>query len=148
MKKRRDLSDKPYYECLNCPIFRKECGGIPTRDMTIQELCEMVRDTIDFLDLDIEEIAVDADASVKTIEKMHAVSIDKDMLRGTTRRVEIAVFGHSSKFMCCNLGKDKKIIMLEEEVSALKDKLAATEKDKQMYAKIISKFIDNDAERV
>jgi hypothetical protein len=116
--------------------------------MTIQELCEMVRDTIDFLDLDIEEIAVDADASVKTIEKMHAVSIDKDMLRGTTRRVEIAVFGHSSKFMCCNLGKDKKIIMLEEEVSALKDRLAATEKDKQMYAKIISKFIDNDAERV
>lgn len=144
MKKRRDLTGKPYYECLVCPIFRKECGGISTRDMTIQELCEMVRDTIDFLDLDMEQIALDADSSLKTIEKMHAVSIDKDMLRGTTRRVEIAVFGHSSKFMCCNLSKDKKISILEEKVSMLEEKLAATEKDKQMYAKIISKFIDKD----
>ena len=35
MKTRPDPTSKPYYRCLSCPRFRKDCGGRPTRDMDL-----------------------------------------------------------------------------------------------------------------
>ena len=134
MKKRRDLSQKPYYKCLICPDFRFECGGMPTRDMTMQEWCEMVRDVIDWFGLDMEKVAADSDNSLKTIERIHALVVEKDMLRGTTRRVEIAVFGHAGEHKCFDKTASSKIISLNEEIEQLK-------KERDRYAKIIDKYI-------
>ena len=134
MKKRRDLSTKPYYKCLICPDFRTECGGLPTRDMTMQEWCEMVRDVIDYYDLDMEDVAKKSDNSLKTIERIHALIIDKDMLRGTTRRVEIAVFGHAGNHKCFDKTAEGKIAALNEVIAALT-------KERDRYAKIIDKYI-------
>ena len=100
MKPRHDPSTKPYFRCLSCPEFRKVCGGIPTREMDLQNWSEYMRDVKEIAHLTNADIARDADVSVKTIERIMAINIEQDIMRATARRIELAIIGPVGKYIC------------------------------------------------
>ena len=139
MKTRQDPSTKPYYRCLSCAKFRKACGGIPTRDLDLQNWCEYMRDVKEFAHLTNAYIATSADVSIKTIERIMAINCDQDIRRATARRIEQVVIGPVSKYFC-DLDYDGSAAV--EQIAIL---LAENEKLKQdvaRYTKIIDKYID------
>lgn len=139
MKQRNDPSTKPYYKCLHCPRFRKLCGGLPTRDMTMIEWCEMVSDVMDFFHLSNAYVAKESDNSEKTIERIRARNIDKDMMRGTTRRVEIVVFGPVGDHACY---LDHDPTAATERINRLLAEIEFWKKENDRKAKIIDKYLD------
>lgn len=138
MKKTPDPSTKPYFRCFSCPDFRSKCGGISTRNMNMQEWCECIRDVKAFAHLTNLEIAEKADVSVKTIERVVAISIDQDIRRESARQIELAVFGSSTQFLCrydhVDTSQLEKILKLEKEVEQWKY-------ENDLKAKIIAKLI-------
>lgn len=100
MKARNDPSTKPYYRCLSCQRFRRTCAGLPTRDMSLQEWCEFIRDVSDAFHLSNSYIAEKADVSLKTVERIEAINCDKDIMRSTARRIEIVVLGPVGSHTC------------------------------------------------
>lgn len=138
MKQRQDPSTKPYYKCLSCPRFRNACAGIPTRDMTLQEWCEYIRDVSDKFHLSNAYIAKEADVSIKTIERIEAVNCDKDILRGTTRRVEIVVLGPVGTH-ACYLDHDPTVAT--ELIAQLRAEVEYWRKENDRKAKIIDKYL-------
>ena len=138
MKQLKDISTKPYYRCLLCPDFRTMCGGMPTRELDLKEWCECIRDVMDFFHLSCAYVAKEADASLRTVERIHAVNIDQDIMRSTCRRIEIVVFGHATRLLCkmdYNTASTEKIAELNAELEAVK-------KDRDRLAKIIDKYLD------
>ena len=138
MKIRNDPSTKPYYRCLSCSKFRKACGGIPTRDLDLQNWCEYMRDVKEIAHLTNAFIAKEADISVKTIERIMAINCDQDIRRATARRIEQVVIGPVSKYFC-DLDYDgsaaaEKIANLLAENERLKQENAR-------YTRIIDKYI-------
>lgn len=140
MKQRADYTTKPYYRCFLCPKFRTECGGRPTRDLDIKGWCEYIRDTIDFFHLPPAVIAEKADSSLKTLERIRSCSIDQDILRGTARRYELAVFGTAARHLC-DMDIDT---TAAEKIAALEKKLADMKEDRDLLAQIIKQFINKD----
>ena len=138
MKTKNDLSTKPYYRCLLCPDFRTMCGGMPTRGMTLKEWCECIRDVMDYFGLSCAYVAKEADASLRTVERIHAVNIDQDIMRSTCRRIEIVVFGHATQLLC-KMDKDN---AAAEKIADLEKKLEETKKDRDRLAKIIDRYLD------
>ena len=139
MKKRTDPSTKPYYRCLSCSKFRSACGGIPTRDLDLQNWSEYMRDVKEFAHLTNAYIAEKADVSIKTIERIMAINCDTDIRRATARRIEQVVIGPVSKYFC-DLDYDgsaatEKITSLLAEVERLRTENAR-------YAKIIDKYLE------
>lgn len=100
MKTRPDPSTKPYYRCLSCVRFGHSCSGHSTRDMDLRNWCEYMRDVKEVRHLTNAYIANAADVSVKTIERIMAISIDQDIMRETARRIEIAVIGTANQYPC------------------------------------------------
>lgn len=100
MKVRQDPSTKPYFKCLSCARFRKNCGGIPTRGMDLQEWCEYMRDVKDFTHLTNAHIAKESEVSIKTIERIMAINIEQDIMRATARRIELVVIGYVGDYAC------------------------------------------------
>ena len=139
MKQRNDPSTKPYYRCLSCPRFRQTCAGIPTRDMTLQEWCEYVRDVSDVFHLSNAYIASKSEVSIKTIERIEAVNCDKDILRGTARRVEIVVFGPVGANYCC---LDHDPTAAAELITQLRAEAEYWKKAHDRNAKIIDKYLE------
>ena len=138
MKIRNDPSTKPYYRCLSCSKFRKACGGIPTRDLDLQNWCEYMRDVKEISHLTNAFIAKEADISVKTIERIMAINCDQDIRRATARRIEQVVIGPVSKYFC-DLDYDGSAAA--EKIATL---LAENERLKQenaRYTRIIDKYI-------
>lgn len=139
MKTRQDPSTKPYYRCLSCAKFRKACGGIPTRDLDLQNWCEYMRDVKEIAHLTNAFIAEKADVSIKTIERVMAINCDTDIRRATARRIEQAVIGPVTKYFCDldydDSGATDRIAQLLEEIESLR-------KDNMRYKKIIDKYID------
>lgn len=138
MKIRNDPSTKPYYRCLSCSKFRKACGGIPTRDLDLQNWCEYMRDVKEIAHLTNAFIAKEADISVKTIERIMAINCDQDIRRATARRIEQVVIGPVSKHFC-DLDYDGSAAA--EKIATL---LAENERLKQenaRYTRIIDKYI-------
>lgn len=138
MKQLQDISTKPYYRCLLCPDFRTMCGGMPTRGLDLKEWCECIRDVMDFFHLSCAYVAKEADASLRTVERIHAVNIDQDIMRSTCRRIEIVVFGHATRLLC-KMDKDNSAA---EKIADLEKKLEETKKDRDRLAKIIDKYLD------
>lgn len=138
MKQRQDPSTKPYFKCLSCPRFRKLCGGLPTRDMDMKNFCEYVRDVMDAFHLSNAYVAEKAETSVKTIERIRALNIDQDILRGTSRRIEIVVFGQVGDHTCY-YDYDP---TAAEQIAALKEEVAYWRKENDRKAKIIDKYLD------
>lgn len=139
MKPRNDPSTKPYYKCLSCPNFRSECAGIPTRDMSLQEWCEYVRDVSDAFHLSNAYIASQADVSIKTVECIEAISCGKDILRSTARRIEIVVFGPVGNHTC-RLDHDPNAA--SELINQLRAELERKDQEMKRYQKIIDTLLE------
>ena len=139
MKTRPDPSTKPYFRCLTCPRFRKICGGRPTRDMDLQNWCEYICDVIDVFHLNIEAVAKEADVSKKTMEKIRAINIEQDMMRGTTRRVEQVVLGPVGNHTCYLDYSDD---TSAERINRLLAEVEYWRKENDRKAKIIDKYLD------
>ena len=140
MKVRQDPTTKPYYRCLSCQRFRKGCGGMPTRGMDLQEWCEYMRDVKEVARLTNAYIANEADVSIKTIERIMAVSIEKDILRATARRIELAIIGPATKHIC-ELDYDGN--SAAETIKKLMADIEELRKENERKAKIIDKYLDN-----
>ena len=139
MKHLNDLSTKPYYSCLLCPDFRTICGGMPTRGLDLKEWCELVRDVMDYFGLSCAYVAKESGASQRTVERIHAVNIDQDIMRSTGRSIEIVVFGHATRLLCkmdYDTAASEKIAKLQAEVEYWK-------KENDRKAKIIDKYLDS-----
>lgn len=138
MKSMQDLTGKPYYRCFLCSKFRSECGGRPTRDMDIKKWCEYIRDTMDFFRLSNAHVTDKAESSLKTTERIRACSIDQDILRGTARRYELAVFGTAARHIC-DMDFDSGAA---EKIAGLQARIERLEKENDRYVKIIDKYLE------
>ena len=139
MKERRDPSTKPYYKCLSCQNFRKVCGGIPTREMDLQEWCEYMRDVKDLAHLTNADIAKTADTSEKTVERVMAINCEKDIMRAIARRIELAVIGPVGKHIC---ELDYNDSSAADRINALLAEVEYWRKENDRKAKIIDKYLD------
>ena len=139
MKERQDPSTKPYFRCLNCPRFRRLCGGRPTRDMDLDEWCEYMRDVKDITDLTNAEIAKEAEVSITTIESIMALNRKQDIMRATARRIELVIIGPVRDHICY-LDYDKNAIT--ETISRLQAEVEFWKKENDRKAKIIDKYLD------
>lgn len=139
MKARQDPSAKSYYRCLNCPRFRKLCGGRPTRDMDLDEWCEYMRDVKDITDLTNAEIAKEAEVSITTIESIMALNRKQDIMRATARRIELVIIGPVRDHICY-LDYDKNAIA--ETISKLQAQVEYLVKENERKNKIIDKYLD------
>lgn len=145
MKQRQDIATKPYYRCLVCAKFRTMCGGMPTRGLTLKEWCELVRDVMDYFGLSCAYVAKEANASQRTVERIHAVNIDQDIMRSTCRSIEIVVFGQATRLMCemdYDAAASEKIAQLQAELAAAKEDVAYWRKENDLKAKIIDKYLE------
>ena len=140
MKTRQDPSTKPYYRCLSCAKFRKACGGIPTRDLDLQNWCEYMRDVKDVAHLTNAYIAKEAEVSIKTIEKIMALNIEQDIMRATARRIELVVIGPVRDHLC-DLDYDKNAT--SETISKLQSEVEYWRKENDRKAKIIDKYLES-----
>lgn len=139
MKTRQDPSTKPYFRCLSCHKFRKVCGGIPTREMDLQNWCEYMRDVKEIAHLTNADIAREADTSVKTIERIMAINVEQDIMRATARRIELAVIGPVCKHIC-ELDYDDSTAA--ERINKLLDEIQYLRKENDRKAKIIDRYLD------
>ena len=136
MKTRPDPSTKPYSRCLLCPRFRKLCGGRPTREMDLQSWCEYICDVMDLAHLSCADVAKEAEVSVRTMERIKALSIDQDIMRGTTRRIEQVVLGPVGEHTCC---LDRNDNAATDENNWIKQQVEFLLKEYERIAKIIDK---------
>ena len=136
MRTRHDPATQPYYKCLSCQRFRHICAGYPTRDMNLQEWCEYIRDVRDVAHITNAYIAKESGVSLKTIERIMAISHEQDFMRETARKIERAVIGNVTKFQCYNDGCDS------EKISQMQTAIDHLLKENARYAKIIDKYIE------
>ena len=140
MKVRHDPSTKPYFRCLSCAKFRKDCGGIPTRGMNLEEWCEYIRDVKEIAHLTNAYIAEESDVSIKTIERIMAINIEQDIMRATARRIEMVVIGAVGKHICALDHDDG---AEAERINSLLAEVAYWKKENDRKAKIIDKYLDS-----
>ena len=105
--------------------------------MDIKRWCEYIRDTMDFLHLSNAYVTEKAESSLKTTERIRACSIDQDILRGTARRYELAVFGTATRLIC-EMDFD---VNATEKIAALQEEVAYWRKENDRKAKIIDKYL-------
>jgi hypothetical protein len=107
--------------------------------MTLQEWCEYVRDVSDVFHLSNAYIADKADVSIKTIERIEAINCDKDIMRSTSRRIEIVVFGPVGNHTC-HLDHDP--TATAELINQLRAEVEYWKRENERKAKIIDKYLD------
>ena len=134
MKERHDPSGKPYYRCLSCTRFRNTCGGRPTRGLDLQEWCEYMRDVKEHFHLTNSYIAKESDVSIKTIERIMALNYDQDIMRSTTRSIELAVIGQVGNYTCYIDNSETTTNRLLAEIESLR-------KEKERLEKIIDRYM-------
>lgn len=139
MKIRQDPSTKPYYRCLSCARFRNSCGGIPTRDMDLENWCEYMRDVKELARLTNAYIAKTSEVSMKTIERIMAINIEQDIMRATARRIERVVIGPVGDHTCY-LDHDH---TAADTISQLRAEVEFWRKENDRKAKIIDKYLDD-----
>ena len=139
MKQKSNSTGASSFRCLHCPNFREVCGGMPTRGLTLKEWCERIRDTMDYNNLSASYVAQMANVSQRTVERIHAVNIDQDIMRSTQRQIELVVFGPVTNLMC-EMDFDAKIAT--ERIAFLEAEVAYWRKENDRKAKIIDKYLD------
>ena len=146
MKTRKDISTKPYYKCFICDRFRKTCGGMPTRDMTLPEWSEYMRDIRDYFGLSNDYITEKAESSSGTTERIMSGNPKQDIMRSTARRYEQAEIGPVGEFTCyldfAHITADQ-VDSLLAEIATLKDEVAYWRAENDRKAKIIDKYLDS-----
>ena len=145
MKQRHDLSAKPYYRCLSCPKFRTMCGGMPTRGLDLKGWCEYIRDVMDYFDLSCAFVSREAAVSQRTVERIHAINVDQDIMRSVGRSIELVVFGPVTRLLCemdYDITAIEKINALQAEIAALREDVAYWRKENDLKAKFIAKYLE------
>lgn len=137
MKQRQDPSTKPYYRCLSCPSFRSMCGGIPTRGLDLKEWSELIRDVMDYFHISAAYVSKEADVSQRTVERIHAINVDQDIMRATARRIEQVVLGPATNHLC-DMDFDSSAA---EKIAALQEEISYWRKENDRKAKIIDKLL-------
>ena len=94
---------------------------------------------MDYFHLSGIEVTKKAESSVKTTERIRSCSIDQDILRGTARRYELAVFGTADRHIC---DQDFDATALER-IAELQAEVAYWRKENDRKAKIIDKYLDS-----
>jgi hypothetical protein len=107
--------------------------------MTLREWCEYMRDVKDHFHLKPSVISDSADTSESTVERVLALVFDKDLLRDTARRMEIAVLGHAGRHLCARDYDDRATM---EQIESLKSEVEYWRKENDRKAKIIDKLLD------
>ena len=116
MSSATNFAEKPYNRCLNCDHrSEKRCDGPRTSAMPLQRWCEYMRLMKEANGLTNAEIAEKAGVSVKTIERIMALSMDHDIMRDTARTIEDAIIGSSNQYPC--------YLAFEQNVPVESDKL-------------------------
>ena len=139
MKTRPDPSTKPYYRCLNCTRFRKNCGGRPTRDYDLKSWCEYICDVMDKEHLTSAYVAKEADVSIKTMERIRSINTEQDIMRSTARRIEQVVLGPVGDHTCyLDYSEDT----AAERIARLMAEIEYWRKENDRKAKIIDKYLD------
>ena len=138
MKTKHDPSTKPYYRCLSCQQFRHSCAGLPTRDMSLEEWCEYMRDIKEIAHLSNAYISKEAEVSIKTIERIMGINCEQDIMRSTARRIELAVIGPVGKHFC-DLDYDS---VGAERIASLLAEIEYWKKENDRKAKIIDKYLE------
>lgn len=139
MKTRPDSSTKPYYRCLSCVRFRKNCGGRPTRDYDLQSWCEYICDVMDAEHMTSAYVAKEADVSIKTMERIRSINTEQDIMRSTARRIEQVVLGPVGNHTCYLDFSDDAAV---EKISKLQAEVEFWRKENDRKAKIIDKYLD------
>ena len=98
-----------------------------------------MRDTMDYFHLSNAYVTEKAESSLKTTERIRTCSIEQDILRGTARRYELAVFGTSTRLVC-EMDFDFTAI---EKIAALQEEVASLRKINDRLGKIIDKYLEN-----
>ena len=92
---------------------------------------------MDFFHLSCAYVAKEADVSQRTVERIHAVNIEQDIMRSTGRRIEIVVFGHATRLLC----KKDYDTTAAEKIAQLLAENEHLLKENARYAKIIDKYL-------
>ena len=100
MKKRTDISGKPYNMCLQCRHRQVRCDGLRTSTMSLHDWCEYMRDMKEVNGLTNAYIAECTGISVKTIEKLLALTYEQDIMRETARKIEHTIIGSANQHPC------------------------------------------------
>lgn len=85
-------------------------------------------------------IAKEADASVSTVESIMALNYEKDILRATSRRIELVVIGSVAELRC-PLAYDNS--HLKDQIQRLQEQVESLTKDKERLAKMVDRLLDN-----
>ena len=140
MKQLQDLSKKQYYRCIICPDFRTMCGGMPTRGLDTKEWCELIRDVMDYFGLSCAYVAEESKVSSRTVERVHAVKIDQDIMRSVGRQIEIVVLGHATRLLC---KMDHDATAMAALIEQLRKENEHLRKENARYAKFIDKYLED-----
>ena len=100
MKRKSDVTMKPYNRCLSCPHRKVRCDGPRTAGLELARWCEYMRDMKEVNGLTNAYIAEESGVSIKTIERIMALNSEQDIMRETARRIENAIIGSTSKYPC------------------------------------------------
>ena len=101
MRKKQEYKEKPYNRCLSCHHrAEKRCDGPRTSAMRLDRWCEFMRDMKEANGLTNAVIAERSGVSLKTIEKVMALTCTQDIMRETARMIEDAVIGSSNQYPC------------------------------------------------
>ncbi|MBO7177249.1 MAG: hypothetical protein J6W14_07715, partial [Clostridia bacterium] len=105
----------------------------------LQSWCEYMRDVSDVFHLTNAYIAKEADVSIKTVDRVMAINCEQDILRGTARRIELAVVGPAGKHLCA-LDYDE--TPATDRINSLLAEVEYWRKENDRKAKIIDKYLD------
>lgn len=92
---------------------------------------------MDYFHLSNAYVTEKAESSSKTTERIRTCSIEQDILRGTARRYELAVFGTSTRLVC-EMDYD---VTATEKIDKLLAEVEHLRKENERYAKIIDKYL-------
>ena len=85
-----------------------------------------------------QQIADAADASVSTVERILAISIDKDMNRDIARRIEIAIIGTDAEKPCYREYTDS---ALQERIAALEEEVRRWKHENDLKNRVLEKLL-------
>lgn len=101
MRRKVNMTDKPYNRCLACQHrIEKRCDGPRTSAMTLERWCEFMRAMKEANGLSNIEVSEKSGVSIKTIERIMAMNCEQDIMRETARRIEDAIIGSSNQYPC------------------------------------------------
>ena len=101
---------------------------------------------MDYYHLSCAFVSQKSGVSQRTVERIHAVNIDQDIMRSVARSIELVVFGPVTRLMCemdYDTTSIEKIAALQAEVVAAKEEVAYWRKENDRKAKIIDKYLDS-----